>query len=180
MRFKLFGIKFSIDYLFLVIASIALFSKNEYFLLVILFSSLHEFGHIVSLCFLGGKVDELNVSYYGIGMKYSSKLSFRREIIFLMSGILVNMFFAIFNIYRNINLALAIINALPIYPLDVGRIVKLTINRYVPYSISDKVYFTISFLFTTIFVVYSFYSKNFNYIIISAYLIVWLFRGYYD
>lgn len=137
-------------------------------------------GHIISLYLFGGKIDELKISYYGIGMKYSSKLSFRREIIFLMSGILVNLFFAIFNINRNINIALAIINALPIYPLDVGRIVKLTINRYAPYNISDKVYLIISFLFTTIFVVYSFYSKNFNYIIISAYLIVWLFRGYYD
>lgn len=180
MRFKLFGIKIYVDYLFFVITSIALFSNNQVFLLVILFSSLHELGHIISLYILGGKVDELKISFYGIGMKHSSKLSLINEIVFLMAGITVNLIFAFFDIYRNINLALALINALPIYPLDFGRVMKLIISRFLPYNISDKVYFVISFLFTIIFVLYSFYIRNYNYIIISAYLITWLIRGYYD
>ena len=64
MRFKLFNVDFEISYLFFAILSVALLSNNISFLIVILFSSLHELGHIASLYMLGGRADKITVSFY--------------------------------------------------------------------------------------------------------------------
>ena len=65
MKFQLFDIEFKIEYSLFIILLIALFAKNDDLLYLILFSSLHETGHILSLYLLGGKAEKITFSYYG-------------------------------------------------------------------------------------------------------------------
>lgn len=177
MRFKLFNVDFEISYLFFAILSVALFSNNISFLIVILFSSLHELGHIASLYMLGGRADKITVSFYGIGLKHSSRLSSCREIAFLMSGIAVNLVFAAFDVYRDINCALIFANALPIYPLDMGRCLMLIFDELLGVGKSYRIMYTVSALLTSLLLLYSVLCTKYNLLFISLYLAFWLIRG---
>ncbi|WP_178669296.1 hypothetical protein [uncultured Eubacterium sp.] len=177
MRFNIFNIDFEISYLFFAITSVALFCDNKSFLIVILFSSLHELGHIVSLYLLGGRADKITVSFYGIGLKHSSQLSSCREIVFLMSGIAVNLVFAAFDVYRDINCALIIANALPIYPLDIGRSLMLIFDKLLGVGKSYRIMYTVSALLTVLLLLYSLFYKKYSLLFISLYLAFWLIRG---
>ena len=177
MKFKLFDIEFEVSFLFFVIICTALIANNYDFIYVLLFSSLHELGHIVSLYLLGGKADKITISFYGIGLKHSSDLPVSREILFLLSGILINLLFVMLNVKRDINLALLVINALPIYPLDMGRCLKLVLEKYFDFRISYFFMYVLSAVALVLLVGYSFYCKKFSLLIISAYLAYWLLRG---
>ena len=177
MKFRLFDIEFEISFLFFAIVCIALFANNYDFLYVFLFSSLHELGHILSLYLLGGKADKINVSFYGIGLKHSSVLTVSKEVVFLLSGIAVNSVFAILNLRRDINLALIVINALPIYPLDMGRCLKLVLDKYFNISVSYFVLYAFGFATLRLLICYSIYSGKYSILIVSAYLAFWLLRG---
>lgn len=177
MKFRLFDIEFEISFWFFAIVCIALFANNYDFLYVLLFSSLHELGHITSLYLLGGKADKINVSFYGVGLKHSSDLTVSKEIVFLLSGIAVNSAFAIFNVKRDINIALIIINTLPIYPLDIGRCLKLVLDKYFNISVSYFVLYAFGFATLILLICYSIYRENYSMLIVSAYLAFWLLRG---
>lgn len=177
MNFKLFGVHFEISYLFFAIISVALFANNYDFLYALLFSSLHEAGHIISLYLLGGRADKITLSFYGIGLKHSSELAVSKEVIFLLSGIAVNLLFVMLDVERNINLALLFINAMPIYPLDIGRCFKLVLEKYFGVVVSYFVLYAISTAFLIALVCYCFYCKNFSVLLVSAYMAYWLIRG---
>ena len=177
MRFRFFDIEFEISFLFFAIVCVALFANNYDFLYVLLFSSLHELGHILSLYLLGGKADKINVSFYGVGLKHSSDLTVSKEVVFLLSGIAVNSVFAILNFKRDINLAVIVINALPIYPLDMGRCLKLVLEKYFNISVSYFVLYAFGFATLVLLICYSIYSGKYSILIVSAYLAFWLLRG---
>lgn len=180
MEFELFKTKYKIDFSFFVILSLALLFDSKAILYLLLFSALHEFAHIILLYSLGGRADRICTSYYGIGMKYSSAVSFKNEIIILSAGIILNLFFALINVQRQINFALFVINVLPIYPLDGGRIIKLVAERIFDYNLSYKICFIISILFFILITIYGIYKKNFNILLICVYLLTWIVRGTYD
>lgn len=180
MKFKLFDIEFKIEYSLFIILLIALFAKNDSVLFLLLFSSLHEIGHILSLFLLGGKAKKITFAYYGIGMVRHGNLNFMSEIIFLLSGIAINSVFVIFNFQREINFCLLFINLLPIYPLDAGRCVKLIFERVFDFNVSYKLYFSFSVVCFVALLIFSLYIKNFNLILICVYLFFQIIRGNYD
>ena len=177
MKFKLFDVKFEISFLFFAVVCTALFANNYDFLYVLLFSSLHETGHIISLYLFKGKADKITLSFYGIGLKYSTDLPFVREVVFLLSGIVVNLLFVFLNFKREINLALIFINALPIYPLDMGRCLKLIFQKCFDISISYFVLYAFGFLTLIGLTCYSIYTGKYSILIVSAYLAFWILRG---
>lgn len=180
MKFQLFDIEFKIEYSLFIILLIALFAKNDDLLYLILFSSLHEVGHVLSLYLLGGKAEKITFAYYGIGMVRRGNLNFLSEIIFLLSGIVINSLFVIFNFQRKINFCLLLINILPIYPLDAGRCVKLILDRVFDINISYKLYFSFSVICFVALLIFSLYVRNFNLILICVYLFFQIIRGNYD
>lgn len=177
MKFELFDVEFEISFLFFAVVCTALFADNYDFLYVLLFSSLHETGHIISLYLFKCKADKITLSFYGIGLKYSTDLPFVREVVFLLSGIAVNLLFVLFNIKKEINLALIFINALPIYPLDMGRCLKLIFQKCFDISISYFVLYAFGFLTLIGLICYSIYTGKFSILIVSAYLAFWILRG---
>lgn len=147
--------------------------KSYDFLFVILFSALHEFGHLIALLICKGKPDRLVFAYYGIGLKHSSDLNDFSELIFLSAGIVVNLFFCIINIKRDINLALLIVNALPIYPLDGGRILKIILNTFFNLTISDMIFKAISVFIIILLIITALYLKSVSLGFITLYVIVY-------
>ena len=117
--------KIRIEYSFLLMIAFSVLLKSSNIAFVLLFSSLHEIGHLIALLIFGGRAKEINISFYGIGLKYDYSFSFLKELVLFSAGIIVNLILCLLNINRNINLSLALINMLPLYPLDGGRILKL-------------------------------------------------------
>ena len=170
MVFKIFGVKIKIEYSFLLLISFLLAFGAKDVLYVLLFASLHETGHLLLLYAVGGKAEKITLSYYGIGLIHKSRLGKMREIIFLCGGCAVNLLFSLLNVKREINLPLFLMNILPIYPLDGGRILKLIFGfREKPFRIVSAV-----FLFTLI--AFSVYERSLNLILISLYLAIFSFN----
>lgn len=155
-----------IEYSFLLLLMFFAFIKNKDFLFVLLFSLFHEAGHFIVLYLLGGRAETLTFSCYGIGLKHNSNLSKTKEILFLSGGVVLNLFFVLINVKTKINLALFLINILPLYPLDGGRILKILFELKVRYF---KIF---TYLFSALLLVFSVYIKNISLLIISVYVIL--------
>ena len=158
--------KIRVDYSFLLTLSFASLLKTESLLYVLLFSALHEAGHLIVLHICKGKPDSLTFSFYGIGMKHSAKLSKVEEIAFLSGGVAINLVFVLFNIQREINLLLLIVNILPLYPLDGGRIVKLL------FGVNERYFKYFTYSFSALLLVYSVCIMNISMTLISAYVLI--------
>ena len=146
--------------------------KNANIAYLLLFSSLHEFGHLASLIAFKGRANEINIAFYGIGLKYEYSFSYIKEIVFLSSGIAVNLLFCFIGVQSRINAALILINILPIYPLDGGRIVKLILNKLFLLDLSDRLFRLVSVTVLIILLLLSLYTKNYSLILISIYIII--------
>lgn len=91
---------------------------------LLLYSSLHEAGHLILLYLCGGKPDSLRLSYYGLALKYGTYLTKFKECLVLLAGPFVNL--VLYLILKNeINLLLFMMNMLPVYPIDFGRVIRL-------------------------------------------------------
>lgn len=115
----------------------------ETYAILMFFALIHELSHMVSGILLGLKPKTLEVMPFGLSLIFetyeSRKMVNLKKIIIASSGPIVNMIIAIgtFAINRNLsniiysNIIIAFFNLLPIYPLDGGRILKLSLkNKY--------------------------------------------------
>ncbi len=131
MVFKIFNCQLKIEFSFVLLLAVALLTGVNRLLYVLLFAVLHETGHLVALLLFGGKPERITIAFYGIGLKHTAHFKRWQEWLFLLSGIGVNALLSILRVHPEINLPLLIINALPVYPLDMGRALAL----YLPYRI---------------------------------------------
>ena len=113
-----------LDYSFFWILTFAAWAQNELLWQVLLFSVLHECGHLTALCALGLQPRQLRLSFYGMALRYDRVPDRRRETAVLFGGPVVNLILWV--LLRNpANGALFLLNMLPIFPLDGGRLAAL-------------------------------------------------------
>ena len=105
-----------LDYSFFWILTFAAWAQNELLWQVLLFSVLHECGHLTVLCALGLQPRQLRLSFYGMALRYDRVPDRRRETAVLFGG-------------PAVNLILFLLNMLPIFPLDGGRLAALWLPR---------------------------------------------------
>ncbi|MDE5995505.1 MAG: hypothetical protein K2G56_01170 [Eubacterium sp.] len=165
MEIKFHKFVFKLDFSFLILLSFAVFYGYESTVHIILFSLLHELGHITALILFRVKPDFIKISFYGIGLKYKSNLSKTKEFIVLLCGPLVNLIFFLV-LKDDINLILLLMNIFPALPLDGGRIIKLLAPKYSK-AISLFFIIVLSCFSAYLFIEYHIFSL----ILISVYLI---------
>lgn len=118
--------------IFLIIILYILTQNIKVFAISFIFILLHELGHAITGIILGLKIKKININVFGLSIEFENygKERLNNKIIIDMAGPAINIItFIIAVIFKNeeiayINILLAIINLLPIYPLDGGRIVK--------------------------------------------------------
>lgn len=166
MNFTIHKTKISIDFSFFLLLSFAVFYGYKNAVLIVLFSSLHELGHLLCLILIKAYPQRIIVSFYGISMKYNNKISKFYELLVIIYGPAVNLILYLI-LKDDINLALLIINLYPVLPLDGGRIV---------YLLSEKVSKVITIIFlillTTISIYLFIFYQIFSVMLITVYLII--------
>lgn len=167
MQFYIKNCRICVDYLFILVLSLAaLFNANQ-ILYVLLFSSLHEMGHLLFLIIFKNFPYELKLSYYGFAVKYNSNFEREYETVVLLCGPLVNLI--LYLILRdNVNLVLFLLNILPVYPLDFARIIRLYFPR------AAVLVSKITLILICIFCIYMLvYYKSYSLLFVATYLVLY-------
>lgn len=141
--------------------------KADSLMELLLFSSLHELGHLTCLYLCKGSADEIRLAFYGFAVKYSCVLQRYKEFLVILCGPAVNLILYI--IFRDeINLLLFIVNILPIYPLDGGRLVNILFPSLTKYL---SAFFLVCLITLSIIILVKF--NSFSLILICVYLLVY-------
>lgn len=86
----------------------------------------HEWGHYLAILFCGGQVQGISFSLVGAEMALPSHFSYQQELFCTLAGpgmnlILAWVFSQVSPLFAGLNLALALLNLLPLSKLDGGR-----------------------------------------------------------
>lgn len=175
--------KIKVDLKIFLIIILYILTKNiEVFAMSFIFILLHELGHAITGITLGLKIKKININVFGLSIEFENygKERINNKIIIDMAGPAINIIsFIVAVIFKNeeiayINILLAIINLLPIYPLDGGRIVKnLLLKKYnykqvVGYT--EKISKNTLIIITAISSIVILYIKNFGIFLVIIYL----------
>lgn len=168
--------KISVSPLFFAVLTIVLLLDETGITgLAVLFSALHELGHILALLCEKIKPKTVKITVFGIHIKLPGNLSTAEKVPVLMAGFSVNfllaaLFFVLNNpLFGYINLIIGIFTALPIPSTDGGTILKTVLEEFLPQK-AERVFGKISRIFVLIFSMLLFYVSisTKNYFIITA------------
>ena len=171
MEISLFKVKIKIEFSFVFVLIAAVLFGYEYLPEILLFSFLHEMGHIVALLCFKTPPYRIVFSFFGIGLKYENRLSPWQEALTAFAGPFVNLILFLF-LRDEVNLFLLLINLFPTFPLDGGRILK---------SVFPSAYKAISLVFIFVLLLMSVYLlieyKIFSLLFIAVYLLIFNLRS---
>ena len=169
-----------------MLSLLSLADKSGCVFLSVVFSLLHEMGHITAMAICKEPIDSLTFHPFGISMKLktSSALSFSEELFVLLSGCVTNLVFIILPTSQTvtyINIGIFLFNILPIANLDGGRTVRLLLIRFFGERTGNVVSDVVSFLFLVPLSAFAFYavarSGQFSLLVCTLYLtIIMIFK----
>ena len=175
--------------IFLFVAIFILTHQIEIYSCIMIFSLIHELGHMLAGAFLRLKPKTLNFMPFGIKITFEtygySNLVEMKKIFIAIAGPLTNLIICIIASLLHINcvmkqniiysnLLIALFNLIPLYPLDGGRILKCIIRLKCKGIKTDiiinKISNTLIILMTAISSVGILYLKNFAILFVLIYL----------
>lgn len=166
MRIKKCSILVEIENLFIIILiSFFISDKIKLFLtsyfVCYLFILFHELSHILFATLFGKKIEKIKLSIAGVCVTFNNvELEIVKDLIIYIAGPIANICLAImfYNIkfIFEINVFLAVLNLVPVYPLDGYNIANLFFSKKV---IKNIEYTFLSLLFLISFFIF---IKNFN------------------
>ena len=147
--------KIKINIQIFAIALVLILTKQiEVYAWLMLFALIHELAHMCAGLSLRLKPKALEIQAFGIGIVFESfENSEKNKTIIACAGPLINILIAIIfsfvhikasSIIVNTNVLLAILNLVPIYPLDGGRILHAIICLKNEKKIADEVIYKTS------------------------------------
>ena len=164
-------------YLFLFISYTYYIDKLELFLIFYVSVLIHEIAHIVIALILKVNVTEILLMPFGVCASYNEKITRKKETIISFAGPILSFIISIFSkelLIQNINLLIMILNLIPIYPLDGGRIQKNYFIAKYGYNNGTKIskmvtdfFIIIVFIFSIIFIIY---INNYYLFFLSLYI----------
>lgn len=168
--------------LFLIIIFYILTKNIKIFALSFIFIFIHELGHIIAGISLGLKITKINITILGFSIEFENYGKERQinRIIIDFAGPIVNFIIVIISAILGveqlfyINLILTIINLLPIFPLDGGRILKTILLYKFSYKETmkkvEKISINTMIVLTFISSIAVLYFKNISFFLIAIYL----------
>ncbi len=172
-----------------------IFDEGENLVYIFLAATFHESAHIFFYYIFKAKIDSVRILPYGISASFRStvKLSYKKETVALFAGPCFNLIVAVFCLIINsflfvdgletfflYNMAYFMMNIIPIFPLDGGRILRnLLLQRFssdfaLKISGVSSVFF-LALLFVISVWVFTESGGNFSLILVSLYLIITFF-----
>lgn len=185
-------IKFSINSIYLIfIFFCTYFGFLKELVVYTLVLILHEFAHILIGKKLGYDFKTIKLNYYGAEAKTNSKFLEKHEFYIALAGPLFNILMVIIclavwwifpniyvktQIFAQANLSLAIFNLLPIFPLDAGRMLYVSLKSKMKKKTAIKIMKTNSLLavilFAVLFFISVFKNLNLNYLFIISFILM--------
>ena len=166
--------------IFIFVLVFCLTNQIYMYVLLMLFAILHEIGHLLAGIILKLKPKKieinplgLSITFEGMGEKFKNKIE-QKKILIALAGPFVNLLIILFSAFAPLgeekiliiyaNLILLLVNLLPIYPLDGGRVLKSLLHLKLDYwtscKIMNAVSNTITIILTIIASITVFYFKN--------------------
>lgn len=197
MRFSVCGVRLHIGFLFAFsVCFVLTVAEDTVVRYAVLFSLLHEFGHLLSDFLFGCKPRAVSLGLFGMTITRAEDLtlSYRQEICSALAGPFVNFVLAAlfgalylwqhtntFLTAAGVNLSIFAFNAMPVFSLDGGRALEAFLRAHVsdPHC-QVTIQKAVSLLFIAACMGCGFYvllqsGGNFSLLLLCAYLIVMLF-----
>lgn len=198
MRFAIKNTQIELSFWFaFVVCFLLTCSDNTVIQLTVLFSLLHECGHLLSDCCFGVRPQTIRFGMFGMTIVRAAdlRLSYRQEICTALAGPTANLFFCLlflglYGLKHNVlflqcgivNLYIFTFNAMPVFSLDGGRAFEAFLqsrlqNENQIIAIQKIVsLLCISVVMCVGFLILFSSKRNFTLLLLSVYLIFTLFR----
>lgn len=185
-------------FFFIVWIAALVFGKTDTILHLFLCAAFHEAAHLCAFYAFGANVGTLEILPFGISAKLSgaANMSHNQEIFAFLAGPLANLVAAGFcllaqwlvsgnidlyglDIMLVCNLAFAIINLYPVYPLDGGRVIYCLLEKHLSLKKAETISLIISYIFLVPLLIFGimliiYTGFNFSLLMIFGYLLLYL------
>lgn len=195
MRFKVCGVPVCVTWHFLALITFMLSLHTENVLYAVVFSLLHETGHIAAMTALGNAPLSVSLELTGIniGRRQETGISLIREIIIALAGPFANLILFVFLmlIYLQngsvkcfnascVNLILMTFNLLPVKGLDGGKVLYYFVSKFFSFKTANIILRCSSAVFILFMLLYGGYllyitRSNFTMLIIALMLTLTMF-----
>ena len=154
--------KFKIHYSFLLFVLLGiLLGLLKEILIILLTLLIHEIGHLVFIKIFDYNFENIKLFPFGGVIKYKMKNDFLYKDFFItIGGVLFNLLFFLvlkplnLPLLANLNLYFFLLNLIPLYPLDGGRILLLCLSMILPYRISKIITHIFSSFISLLVIIY--------------------------
>lgn len=196
MRFFIRDTQIKIDFLFAASVTLLMcFNTGDEIRLGILFSVLHEFGHLFAIVACGESPETVRFGIFGMTIIRKNDITqdYKKEFITAVSGPMMNFFLSlgfgvIYGFCRSeillkcavVNLLIGLFNIMPVFSLDGGRALESLLSQRLSRDGCEAVMKAVSIAFLVPMTALGFYiliksRYNFTFLAISIYLTVMLF-----
>ncbi len=177
--------KFSVHPAFLLLLlTIVLYGNIALYSAIMISLLVHELGHFVAAKFVGVKVETCRILPYGgeMTLKNEMQLSYRKLIIVALGGPLATILGIVFSLFLpallrelfiEVQLFILLINLIPIWPLDGGRIVCFTLLSTFSHTKLFEYYVSTSFYLLSVIIIVLLYLLPQSLILAVVSLFLW-------
>ncbi len=145
----------------LMLALMYVLDCRNLFLPTLLAVALHELSHIAAIRICGGSIDEIDIRAFGIRARVPelNYMPYEKEIIIAAAGPIAGVITAssayaaanllhtaAFDYFIGVNIVITVINLIPVYPLDGGRIILSLALKFLPVRVA----YTVSYIFAVV------------------------------